>query len=351
MKNFVILLVWFNMGAAFIMCSKKADNPTAPEVQHGFTMSKITYSGWSDSYELSNGTVKVVVVPTIGRIMHYGLINGKNILWADANYAGKTLPIGQPYRENGSITWANFGGDKVWPTEQDKFPDINGYDWPPDHWFDGNAHQVEEIANGIKISSMVSDFNGARSIREITLADSGSELSIKQTIRKEKRARKSSVEPIEYTVWNVTQVRNPLAAILNLNPASTLPEGMRFWSDQARTFYARQGSLGIFTPSSTASLKVGADSDHWLGAIIDNLIFGEFFQRQAGIHPDGDLSAEVYTSPQYTELELLSPLTKLAVGQEIHHDIVWRLAALPGDARTKDEKIAAAAQWLNGFSN
>ncbi|RPH97562.1 MAG: hypothetical protein EHM72_13465 [Calditrichaeota bacterium] len=349
MKNIIMLLVWINMGAAFIMCSKKADNPTDPGVQDGFTLTKTNFNGWSDSYELSNGTVKVVVVPAIGRIMHYGLINGKNILWNDAGYAGKTLPTGQPYRENGSITWANFGGDKVWPTEQDKFPDINGYAWPPDHWFDGNAHQVEEIANGIKITSMLSDFCGARCIREITLADSGSELSIKQTIRKEKRARKSSVEPIEYTVWNVTQIRNPLAALLNLNPATTLTDGMRFWSDQARSFYARQGSVGIFTPSSSASLKVGADSDHWLGAVVDNMVFGEFFRRQPGIHPDGDLSAEVYTSPQYTELELLSPLTKLSIGQEIHHDIVWRLTALPANAITKDEKVQTAAQWLDHY--
>jgi hypothetical protein len=349
MKNLVILFLFSTLGVVFTMCSKKADNPVDSGADVGLTVTKTTYSGWTDSYELSNGQVKVVVVPAIGRIMYYGLKNGKNMLYNDAAYAGKTLPAGQPYKENGSITWANFGGDKVWPTEQSKFPLINGYSWPPDHWFDGGAQQVEEIVGGVKITSMVSDFCGARCIREITLSDSTTELSIRQTIRREKHARNNSAEPIEFTIWNVTQIRSPLAAILNLNPAGTLNEGIYFFSNDARSSYARQGSSGVFTPSATASVKVGADSDYWLGAIVDNIVIGEFFRRQSGTHPDGDLSAEVYTSPQYTELELLSPLTKLTIGQEIHHDIVWRLHVLPTEARTKDEKIQAAADWLNSF--
>lgn len=350
MKNLVILFLFSTLGVVFTMCSKKTDNPTDPGVDIGLTITKATYSGWADSYELSNGQVKVVVVPAIGRIMYFGLKNGKNILYNDAAYAGKTLPAGQPYKENGSVTWANFGGDKVWPTQQDKFPVINGYGWPPDHWFDGGAHQAEEIPGGVKITSMVSEFCGARCIREITLSDSSAELRISQTIRREKRARNNSAEPIEFTLWNVTQIRSPLAAIFNLNPASSLTDGIYFFSNDARSSYAKQGSLGVFTPSSSASQKAGADSDNWLGAIVDNIVIGEFFRRQTGVHPDGDLSAEVYTSPQYTELELLSPLTKLSIGQEIHHDIVWRLHALPAEARTKDEKIQAAAAWLNSYT-
>ncbi len=350
MKSFTVLFLSILTGGLFSMCSQKESTPTTPAADKGVTVAKITYNGWADSYELTNAEVRVVVVPAIGRIMHYGLKNGKNLLWDDPRFYGVTLPPGQPYRENGAVAWANFGGDKVWPTEQSKFADINGYAWPPDHWFDGGTHQAEEIAGGVKIISGVSDFCGARCIREITLADSGSDLIIKQTIRKEKRARKSSVEPIEFTVWNVTQIRNPLAALLNLNPNSSLSDGIYFWNDETRANFRRRGDVGIFTPSYSAAQKAGADSDHWLAAIVDNTVIGEFFRRQAGVHPDGDLSAEVFTSPQYTELELLSPLTKLNPGQEIHHDIVWRLHALPASAKTLDEKIDAAVAWLNGFA-
>ena len=350
MKAFIALFLVILIGGVFTMCSEKESNPAIPAAEQGVTVTRITYNGWADSYELTNAEVRAVVVPAVGRIMYYSLKNDKNLLWNDARLNGVTLPSGQPYKENGVVAWANFGGDKVWPTEQSKFPDINGYAWPPDHWFDGGAHQAEEIAGGVRIISGVSDFCGARCIREITLSDSSTELSIRQTIRKERRARKSSVEPIEFTVWNVTQIRNPQAAIFNLNPNSALSEGVYFWSNEARANYRRRGAVGLFTPSSSVAQKAGADSDHWLGAIVDNVVIGEFFRRQPGVHPDGDLSAEVFTSPQYTELELLSPLTKLSVGQEIRHDIVWRLHALPASARTLDEKIDAAVVWLNGFA-
>ena len=37
---------------------------------------------------------------------------------------------------------------------------------------------------------------------------------------------------------------------------------------------------------------MGADSDHWLGAIVGDVVIGEFFTRQPGTYPDGGLSAE-----------------------------------------------------------
>lgn len=332
------------------MCSKDSD-PTGPDDSQGLTVKTVTFSGWDRSYEITNAETKVIVVPAIGRIMYYGLKDGNNILWNNSRFFGKTLPPGEPYRENGKLTWANFGGDKVWPTEQSKFPDINGHAWPPDHWFDGGVHEAEELPNGVKITSRVSDYCGARSIREITLAEKGTELSIRQTIRKEKRARVNSVELIEYTIWNVTQIRNPYLTLFNLNPASTLPNGMYFWSNEASSNFTRHGDVGVLVPSASASQKAGADSDYWLAAIVDNTVIGEFFRLQPGAtYPDGGLSAEVYTSPEYTELELLSPLQELRLEEEIQFDISWRLHKLSKNAVTRDQKREAAVEWLNSFA-
>jgi len=75
----------------------------------------------------------VVVVPAIGRIMYFGLQDGRNVLWHDPAQYGRVLPTGGAFRENGEFVWTNFGGDKVWPTEQSEFQRINGHAWPPDH--------------------------------------------------------------------------------------------------------------------------------------------------------------------------------------------------------------------------
>ena len=135
MKNLWHISLFLYLGVVSTMCSKESsdNNPTSPSAEPTgeVTITKTTYNGWENSYEMTNGLVKVVVVPAIGRIMYYGFADETNILWNNPSYYGKTLPYGQPYRENGAVTWANFGGDKVWPTEQSQFPAINGYSWPP----------------------------------------------------------------------------------------------------------------------------------------------------------------------------------------------------------------------------
>ena len=346
-------MIIFYVAVVTTMCSKdsKDNNPTAPgaEPSGEVTITKIPYKGWQDSYEMTNGLVNVVIVPAIGRIMFYGYVDDTNILWDDPALYGKTLPYGQPYKVNGNLTWANFGGDKVWPTEQSQFPAINGHSWPPDHWFDGGAHKAEEITNGVRITSQVSKYCGAQSVREIVLDPNSTALSIHQTIKKITRAEKSSVEPIDYTIWNVTQIRPPRMALFNLNPNSKISNRLYLWQREAGSSVTTIGDVASLIPHPTNSQKAGADSDYWLGAIVGNVVIGEFFRLQAGTYPDDGLSAEVYTSPQYTELELLSPFARLNTGESTHFDISWRLFKLPSDATTVSQKREAAVEWLNSY--
>ena len=161
----------------------------AAPVMAQVTVEEIEYEGWANSIEIANPDVRVVVVPAIGRIMHYGLVGGENILWSDPKLHGQVLPDGQPNVDGeGQYTWTNFGGDKV---------------------------------------------------------------------------------------------------------------------------------------------------------------MAEFFRRDGTqSYPDGGLSAEVYTCPDYTELELLSPWVYLQVGETLMHEIAWELHRLPAVAETPQARRQAAVEWL-----
>ena len=149
------------------------------------TVEEVEYEGWANSIEIANPDVRVVVVPAIGRIMHYGFVGGENILWSDPELHGQVLPDGQPnVDEEDQYVWTNFGGDKVWPNQQSEFVKINGHSWPPDHAFDGAVHEVELLPDGVVISSPVSEYNGARSVREIRLAEQGTRVEIHPADRK-----------------------------------------------------------------------------------------------------------------------------------------------------------------------
>lgn len=312
------------------------------------SVSEIEYQGWENSIQITNGDAKLVVVPAIGRIMHYGLVDGRNILWSDPALHGRTLP-GEPNRnEAGRYVWTNFGGDKIWPNEQRDFERINGYPWPPDHWFDGVAQEIEVVNDGVVMTSAVSAYNGARSVREIRLAETGTRVTIHQRIEKLKQAR---VEPLSYTIWSVTQIVPPQEILYRLNPSSRFEAGyyiFEFARGTAVKNFKVVSGVGVFTPDALECQKTGADSDHWLAAVVDNIVFAQFFERvDAESYPDGGLSAEVFTCPQYTELELLSPLAPLRIGQALEFSIAWELYALPSGIETLDQRRTAALEWLS----
>jgi len=311
---------------------------------------EMDYKGWTNSIEITNPDARLVVVPPIGRIMHYGFIDGENVLWSDPQHHGRELP-GEPFKdEEGKYVWTNFGGDKVWPNQQSEFGKINGHSWPPDHWFDGGKHQAEILEDGVIITSPVSEYNGARSIREIRLARTGTRVSILQRIEKVKPAAREELEPLRYTIWNVTQIRPPEQTLYPLNPHSHFdlrfhPFG--FQESTALGNFTIQGDIGIFVPDPEKNQKTGADSDRWLAGIVGSVVIAEFFKRDGTQrYPDEGLSAEVYTCPDYTELELLSPWVTLKVGETLSFPIAWELYRLPEKLRTPEEKRKAAVEWL-----
>ena len=319
-------------------------------VESQVKVEKIDYEGWKNSIEVTNQEVRLVVVPAIGRIMYYGFKDGENVLWNDPQQFGKVLP-GEPFKdEEGEYAWTNFGGDKVWSNQQSEFADINGHGWPPDHWFDGGKHEAKVLKDGVVITSPLSEYNGARSIRTIRLAASGTRVSIHQQVKKEKKAANEGLEPLRYTIWNVTQIRPPEQTFYPLNPHSHFDLRYHPFSFQEKTAidnFTIKGNIGIFVPDPEKPQKTGADSDRWLAGIVGNTVIAEFFKRDGTqVYPDDGLSAEVYTCPDYTELELLSPWVRLDVGETLELPIAWELYQLPADLKGAEEKRQAAVEWL-----
>jgi hypothetical protein len=318
----------------------------------------ITYQGWDDAVELKNGDARLVVVPQISRIMYYGLSDGENILWDDAEHYGKVLP-GEPFKdEEGASEWTNFGGDKVWPNQQSEFEAINGRVWPPDHYFDGGIHHVDLLEDGVVITSPLSPYNGARSTRTIRLAAHGSRVTIDQRLEKLAAADQDDLEPLRYTIWNVTQIRYPEQTLYPLNPHSALEGGLHLfnWGDTDKAMAEQkkvvaanvkiEDGIGIFKPHPVKAQKTGADSDRWLAGIVGQTAIAEFFRRDGTqMYPDGGLSAEVYTCDRYTELELLSPWVHLEIGETLDFTIEWELYAIPEQAQTPAGRRRAVVAW------
>jgi hypothetical protein len=301
----------------------------------------VHFQGWQDAVELTNGDAVVVVVPAVGRILHYSLADGKNALWTDGKPAGSSvrIPSGLP-RE-----WMNYGGDKLWPTPQEFWPLTNGAGWPPDPWFDGSAHPATLLEDGVEIIGPVSAFNGARSHRAIRLAERGAALRIRQRIEKVRPAADASVEPVAFTAWSVTQIRLPEQVLFPLNPDSRFPDryrDCRFEPAPGRANFSVMTSTGVMTPDPPHSQKAGVDSGPWLAAVLEGLLMIQRFDHDPGDeYPDGGLSATCYMCADYAELEVMSPIRRLGIGESIENEVRWDLLRLPDSCRNAGERREA----------
>jgi len=83
-----------------------------------------------------------------------------------------------------------------------------------------------------------------------------------------------------------------------------------------------------FTPSPTDSYMVGTRGA-WIAAVYPELIV----VHQVEPYPDGNyaeqVSLQLFSGPNYVEIETLSGLAPLAVGETMTNTVRWRVFARP----------------------
>lgn len=273
------------------------------------TVTEIDYHGWSHCFRLSNGTVELVVVPKIGRVMRYGYVGGLNLLWENPDLAGK------PPLASG---WTNYGGDKMWPAPQ------SDWNWPPDAQIDGSEWRAETIKDGVRITSPDSTVSKIRIVREITMAAYGSEVRFHN--RMDNLGGRHLMGP-----WQITQLDDPYSVYVPFEPTSQNPKGWRVLVGgplNASTYTLT--TEGIRLSRSSADFKVGAFSKKGeITASKGDTVFHastKVFAR--GHYSDGGSPLQVYSNAQakYVEAELLGPLNPMENEEGALLDVTWRLS-------------------------
>ena len=184
--------------------------------QAAVTVSQGEYHGWAGVYRLSNGTVDLVFVPQIGRIMRYGYVGERNVLWENTALAGKTTILNPP-----ATDWQNYGGDKLWPSPQ------SVWGWPPDPVSDSGPQTVKVLSNRhLLVTGPESRKYGVRFQREIALNPSGTGVTIRNTMTN------VGGKAVEWGIWEVAQADNPEETTLAASPEARFPGGYKVFGDQ-----------------------------------------------------------------------------------------------------------------------
>jgi ribokinase len=306
------------------------------------TVEKTIYNGL-EAYRLSDGKTEGVVVPALsGRVMRYASVGGANWLW------------NAPRDKLSGAGYKNYGGDKTFAGPHPAWGTFVDNLWPPDPSWDGAAHVAQVLPSGaLRTRGNVWRGFGVRVIREFSFNAAG-EFMVSHTIEKVEG------EPRQLAIWPVTQTIPPDAVYIPLNEKSAYLWGFHPFGNLPETAkveplielptefgkpFLRPKLLKI-TPTTGGGFKLGADSPvAAIAAVKSGVAFVQRADKWKDQYPDGaegaGLPVEFYNhgdggAGQYVELELLSPLYRLKIGESKTLVTRWSLHALPVDIATPE---------------
>jgi hypothetical protein len=315
-----------------------------PTSEPGVTIRQEPYLGWADAYRVSNGPVTVSAVPAAGgRVLEFSL-DGQQSFWVNPALQGKLFPV--PTRPATWDNWRNYGGYKLWPAPQSLWPKSVGDG--PDPFLDGGAASVEVLPRrGLRLTGAPSLDMGLLFVRELELNAKTGVLTVQQ------RLRNIGSRPVDWSIWDVTQIPAPAWVFFPANPTSPHPNGILPLGD-GQDQWTNEGGL-IITEYRGMSGKIGADSRAgWMVGVVDDLAYIKRFppRRAGATYPDKGSTVEVYTSDKslpYIEMEVLSPIVHLEPGKETTYTETWALAKLRRSIRQRADVPGAVAE-LRGRS-
>ena len=246
-------------------------------------------------------------IVNIERIMSYSLVGNENIMWENDELLGKveSLEIGE---------WLNYGGYKLWPAPQ------SVWNWPPDKFLDRGPCEVKIAGEDTLImTGMKSEQSGIRFIREIKIFKKSSKIEIKQIMEN------TSDKEVEWGIWEVTQLQ-PKARIV-----VPFSKGNKHWDkDNAAEHddWDIRDEEGIaYLMHETAKGKVFFMTDkNWVAWELGGIVYiKQFVPIIDKPYPDGEANVEIFTSDEYPEVEVISPLIKLKPGEKYSYNETWYL--------------------------
>jgi hypothetical protein len=163
-----------------------------------------------------------------------------------------------------------------------------------------------------------------------------------------KQCEPAELVPLAVTIWNISVIDSPDFIVMPIANENVFPENdgvlIHQWpvdTNHAAENLRRYGSYAILEANlSCPHQKMGANADGWIAAVRNDTAMIEIFDYDSNaIYPDGGTSATTFTAGKIGELECLSPLVGLMVGQSIEFDLVWDLMDL-APAETNEESRA-----------
>jgi hypothetical protein len=263
--------------------------------------------------ELSNGGANVIAAADFGpRIVSYSLSGGENVLGWHPDAAVQT-DLG---------TWKPYGGHRLWMA-----PENMPLSYAPDN----EPVQIEEHGELSLSLSAKEDAAGIEKRITLTLAESGSQLTLEHQITNRGEAREASA-------WALTIMAPGGEAVIPNEPfapyshETLLPvRSLAVWSytdftDPRWTFTKDEIRIRVDESLGHQQKIDILNKQGWAGYRLGDVFFSKSFEYVEGAsYPDMNSNTEIYTAGGFVEVESLSPLIRLETGESITYTETWEL--------------------------
>lgn len=288
-------------------------------------LERFSYQGWNNAYKLSNDTVELVVTADVGpRILLYRFRGGENLLHDVIEDAGKI----------GGSEFRLYGGHRLWVS-----PEVERTYYP-----DNAPVAVSQHDNAIRLTAPQEAHPPGTNLQkelEIELSPTGSQ------VRLTHRIRNNDTNPTTLAPWSPTMMAAGGRAILPLSPRVAMDKdhygpvgvfGIWSFTDFADTRWVLGSSYiqlrHLANPQSRFKEQMGGifNSAGWGAYFRDGSLFVKRAAVISGAHyPDFGCNFEVFTNPDFLELETLGPLIELRPGELVEHmESWWLFSDVPG---------------------
>ncbi|MDQ2774348.1 MAG: hypothetical protein M3Y57_05380 [Acidobacteriota bacterium] len=270
---------------------------------------KTAYAGWPNCYRLTNGEVELIVTTDVGpRIIRYGFIGGQNLFYECKDQLGNS---GEPW-------WMIRGGHRLWAAPERM---------PFTYALDNDPIQATLVGD-----DTITVLQKAPLRKQITIT-----LSVDGRVRLVHTLANADAEPVELAPWALTvmapgglgMVAFPLRAPHYKQLLPTNPLVMWAYTDfsDKRWTFTKRYLLLKQDPTTFDAQKAGLFCEKTLAGY---LLGSDLFTKQCEVdstafYTDYGCSFEIFTNPDFLELETLGRLLQLAPGESTEHVEHWSI--------------------------
>ena len=304
--------------------------------------------GW-EAIRLASGRVSLTIAPQAGGRVISLTLDDVEAFFTLPELRGRCLEIAsaKDVREKkAQLGWLHYGGYKTWLAPQERWTDGLPFLDLDSGSYRVSVEQKASVAS-VRLTSPVCRETGIELARTVSIS-TGGRIAVEQAM-----TNRSSGDVL-WGLWDVTQVGGPGLAVLPVAEQSRFPHGVKAYSGEGRSQevvnqYLRVDSgLATIRCNEIEPFKYGTDSmEGWIAGLLERsgdrwLAYLKTFQPIPGDYPH-EATVEVYDSGTlpYFELELHSPLQRLAPGETYSFSEKWSIDWFPKAAGAEDVRVWA----------